>query len=522
MGPARHPLQVVGQFTCGLSHRQKCTRQQQVFVVEGLKNNLLGLPAITALNLAVRIEEAATDALADPSDPQGIRKKFPKLFTGLGTLGEEYDIKLKPDAKPHALLTSRNVALPLRPKVAEELERMEAMGVISKVDDPTPWCAGMVVVPKKLGAVRICVDLKPLNESVLREVYPLPKVDETLAQLAGATVFSKLDANSGFWQIPLSESSRLLTTFIAPTGRYCFNKLPFGISSFPENFQKRMSNLLDGLPGVLCLMDDVLVFGRDRAEHDERLMAALRRIEAAGVTLNPQKCEFARTSLKFLGHIIDAQGIQADPDKTSAITEMAPPSSVPELRRFMGMANQLGKFTPNLAELTQPLRELLSKSRAWTWGLAQSSAFAAVKKELSTPTTLALYDPLAPTKVSADASSYGLGAVLLQQSGSNWKPVIYASRSMTPTERRYAQIEKEALAVTWACEKFSTYILGKHITIETDQKPLIPLLGKSLDSLPPPRVLRFRLQLDPHMRLYMFRVRICTLLTHCLVHHPLP
>ena len=128
---------------------------------------------------------------------------------------------------------------------------MEKLGVISKVDTPTPWCAGLVVVPKKNGKVRLCVDMQPLNKHVLREVHPLPKVDETLAQLSGAKFFSKLDANSGFWQIPLSERSKLLTTFITPQGRYCFNKLPFGICSAPEHFQKRMSHILAGLDGVV-------------------------------------------------------------------------------------------------------------------------------------------------------------------------------------------------------------------------------------------------------------------------------
>ena len=154
------------------------------------------------------------------------QENLPKVFQGLGTLSGDYQIQLRPDAKPHALFTPSNVPLPLRSKVAEELERMEKAGVISKVSEPTPCCAGLVVVPKKSGRVRICVDMKSLNQSILREVHPLPKVDETLAQLTGAKVFSKLDANSGFWQIPLSQSSRLLTTFIAPTGRYCFNNSP--------------------------------------------------------------------------------------------------------------------------------------------------------------------------------------------------------------------------------------------------------------------------------------------------------
>ena len=162
---------------------------------------------------------------------------------------------------PHAIYTPCRIPIPLHAKVAEELDKMEQMGVISKVEEPTEWCAGMVVVPKKNGAVRICVDLKPLNTSFRREVHPLPRVDDTLAQLTGARFFSKLDANSGFWQIPLSSASRLLTTFITPSGRYCFNKLPFGISSASEHFQKRISSILHGLDGVLCQMDDVLVFG---------------------------------------------------------------------------------------------------------------------------------------------------------------------------------------------------------------------------------------------------------------------
>ena len=494
-GPASQPLQVLGHFSGLLSHKDKEARQN-VFVVEGLKTNLLGLPSISALNLAVRVDSTSTDPPSEPETEQTVCRKFPKVFQGLGNLGKEYHIQLQPDSQPHALLTPRRVPLPLRQKVTKELDQMEKEGVISKVTEPTTWCAGMVVVPKKSGNVRICVDLKLLNKSILREVHPLPRVDDTLAQLAGARLFSKLDANSGFWQIALSQESRLRTTFITPMGRYCFNKLPFGISSAPEHFQRRMNELLQGLPGVLCQMDDILVFGKDRVEHDQRLRAALARIETAGVTLNPQKCEIGRNTLIFLGHVINADGIRADPGKTNAIMKMSPPRSVPELRRFMGMANQLGKLTPNLAEFTQPLRELLSKSRAWIWGPAQSAAFKKVKQELSKPTTLTLYDPNADTKISADASSHGLGAVLLQRVDGVWKPVAYASRSMSDTEKRYAQIEKEALATTWACEKFSDFILGKRIDIGTGHKPLVPLLGmKHLDNLPP-RVLRFRLRLD--------------------------
>ena len=486
-GPSYQSLQVLGQFRGRLTVKN-LSRQETIFVVRGLKNNLLGLPALTALKLVQRVESTYS-SLAD------VKKEFPQVFSGLGNFGEPYTIKLKEDARPYALYTPRNVPIPLRGKVLDELNRMESLGVISKVSDPTEWCAGMVVVPKKSGDVRICVDLKALNESVMRETHPIPKVDDTLAQLSGAALFTKLDANSGFWQIPLSEESGLLTTFITPFGRYAFNKLPFGISSAPEIFQRRMNRILEGLEGVVCQMDDILVFGKDEGEHCERLVKVLKRLESAHVTLNPSKCEFSKTTIKFLGHIIDCNGVKADPDKTKAITEMEAPRSVSDLRRFLGLVNQLGKFSPNIAELTQPLRELLSSKRTWLWGPDQEKAFAGIKEELVKPATLTLYDPTAEVKISADASSFGLGAVLLQQEGGDWKPVAYASRSMTPTEGRYAQIEKEALAITWACGKFLDYVLGRKFTIETDHKPLIPLLNsKNLDALPP-RIVCFRLRL---------------------------
>ena len=194
-------------------------------------------------------------------------------------------------------------------------------------------------------------------------VHSLPKVDEILAQQSGAKLFSKLDANMGFWQTSLTESSKPLTTFITPFGRYYFHKLPFGICSAPEHFQKRMNLILLGVNGVLCQMD-VLDFGENKQEHDARLTAALHRIQEAGVTLNKEKCEFAKTELTFLGHLIDQHGIRPDPDKTSAIRSLSPPSNITKLRRFLGMTNQLRKFSSQLAQATQPLRELLSKTRA--------------------------------------------------------------------------------------------------------------------------------------------------------------
>ena len=209
---------------------------------------------------------------------------------------------------------------------------MESMGIIKKITEPSEWCTGIAIVPKSTGAVRICGDLKLLNTSVLREPHPIPMVDETLAQLSGATFLVKSNTNSGFWQIPLPEESQPYATFISPFGQYCFQKLPFGISSAPELFQRRISCLLDGLKGVLWHMDDALIHGLTQQEHDQRLTATLQQLESVGVTLNMSKCKFGVDHVKFLGHIIDKEGVRADPDKVSAVVDMKAPRNVPELR----------------------------------------------------------------------------------------------------------------------------------------------------------------------------------------------
>ena len=212
-------------------------------------------------------------------------------------------------AKPYSIHTPRRVPIPLLPKVKQELEWMEKLGVISKMDEPTDWCSGMVVVPKQYGNVRICVDLTQLNQYVKHERHILPSVDHVMGQVGDAKIFSKLDANSGFWQIELAPESAKLTTFITPFGRYYFNRLPFGITSAPEFFQKRMSEILRGCEVVVGLVDDVLVYGRNAEEHHVRLMAVLETLKNAGVTLNKDKCIFYTNSINILGQIIDGKGV---------------------------------------------------------------------------------------------------------------------------------------------------------------------------------------------------------------------
>ena len=496
-GADQKGLCVMGEIREKLTLGETCVTED-IYVIKGLKEPLLGRPAIEKLNLFARIND-----IRSPCSDEQIKKKYPQLFHGLGELEGEYEIQLTPNAQPFAITSPRRIPLPMKDKVKVEIARMEKLGVIRKVEQPTEWCAGMVTVPKPNGKVRICVDLTKLNESVCRETYPLPKIDSLLGEIGASTVFSKLDTNSGFWQEKLAEKSQLLTTFLTPFGRYCFQRLPFGLKSAPERFQRRMLTELEGLDGVICIMDDILVHGRTQAEHDKRLDSVLARLTKAKITLNPEKCEFSKHQLKFAGHNLSAQGIGPDTDKTAAIEKMERPRNVSELRRFLSMINHQQKFIENLSEKTRPLRDLLSSKNEWLWGSAQEEAFTRLKKDMIQAPVLAHYCTEKETIVSADASSYGLGAVVFQvQDDGTKKPVAYASRSMTSTEQRYAQIEKEALATTWACEKFADYILGKDFTIETDHKPLVPLLGSRCLHDMPPRIQRFRMRL---MR-YSYRI----------------
>ena len=479
-------------FQANLSYRRRKVTEP-VCVVPDQTCPLLSRNACVALGLISRTDEEIGDVTTQHAD---FKTEFPSLFTGLGKVKTEVHITLQPDTKPFCIYTPRKIPHPLLPKVKQELDSMLEWGVISPVTAPTAWCSALVPVPKPSGDVRLCIDLTQLNRAVQREIHPMPSVDESLAKLGKSRYFTKLDANSGFWQLPLDEKSKLLTTFVTPFGQYCFNCLPFGISSASEIFQRTMSEILNGVEGVICQMDDVLVHGANQEEHDRRVRATLHRLQEAGITLNIEKCQFFKTSVKFLGSIIDEQGIHADPTKTKAISEFPPPQNAKDLQRFMGMVNHLGKFVPQLAEKSEPLRQLLCKETTWLWTDPQQRAFDQIKTTLTSAEVLACYDPSRPTIITADASLNGIGAVLLQvQDDGTRRPISYASRPLSDAEKRYAVIKKEALAGVWACEKFSEYVVGMSFVLETDHKSLQALFNTTELSKTPPRIQRFCLRL---------------------------
>jgi hypothetical protein len=294
----------------------------QFYVVKGAKNNLLSREASAAMDL-IHLSLQETTVYGD-----------------IGRMNvQPVQIKLVSDATPYCTMTPRRVPLPLIARVRNELARMEQAGVIRKITEPTEWCAPIVPVVKPNNSVRICVDLKRLNKSVLRERYILPTIEDILPDLKDAKVFSTLDASSGFWAIPLEEEIQKLTTFITPYGRYCFRRLPFGISSAPEIFMRIMHELLQDIPGTATYMDDILVYGRTMQEHDERLKKVLATIQKSGLRLNKDKCILRKEEIDFLGHHLTPAGVQPSPAKKMAITKLSPPKNITELRSFIGMTN---------------------------------------------------------------------------------------------------------------------------------------------------------------------------------------
>ena len=357
---------------------------------------------------------------------------------------------------------------------------MESEGVIKKQTEPTDWVNSMVVVLKPNGKVRICIDPRDLNKAVLREHYPMKTIEDILLEIPEAKVFSKLDAVSGYWQIKVSQESQKFCTFNTPLGRYSFTRLPYGLKSAGEVYQRSVSNMVQDIEGCEAIVDDILIWGKDIAEHDKRLKQVLDRIRGYGMKLNRSKCEFRRNSISYVGHVLTGQGVKPDPEKVRAVKEMPPPTNVKELQTLLGFVQYLAKFIANLSEITAPLRQLLEKDIQWHWDSEQQSAFELLKEKVSNAPVLRYYDPKKDLVMSVDASSKGLGSVILQEG----QPIAYASRALTKAQQNYAQIEKETLGITFACNRFHQYIFGREVTVETDHKPLQAIFAKPLFKSP--------------------------------------
>ena len=421
-----------------------------------------------------------------------IFEKYSKCFDGLGRISDPYHIKINPDATP-VVHPPRKLPSELRDRVQNELQDMESRGIIKKVNEPTSWVNSMVVNEKRSGKLRICIDPRDLNKALRREHYQLPTQQEITSCLTDAKFFSKLDANSGFWQMPLDEESSYLTTFNTPFGRYRFTVIPFGVVFAQEVFHKTVHEKFHDLPGCETDIDDILIWGQTLEEHDHNLGRVLNRVTDINMTLSKDKCQFRQTKITYLGETLTAHGVKPDETKVEAIKNYPKPTNKHDVQRLLGMVNLIAKFAPNISDVTAPLRELIKKNVAFYWLETHEKAFRDLQHLLTDPATLRYYDVAGPMTLQVDASQNGLGAALIQNQG----PVAYASKAMNDTQRRYAQIEKELLAVVFACKRFHQYVYGKTITVESDHKPLEAILKKPL-SQAPSRLQKMLMQLQAY------------------------
>ena len=483
--------------TCTLYLRHRGSKHSVKFNVTDKGGVMLGYPTCKALDL-IRVNcEIQTNTKLKPN--KGLTKKqvledYSDVFSGIGCFpGKPYHIQLKEDSVP-VVNPPRSVSIHLQDAFRKELERMESLGIISKVTQPTEWVNSFVIVDKGGGkGIRVCLDPRDINKNIKREHYYTRKIDDITPKMTGCTHFTVVDARSGYWMVALDEESSLLTTFSTPFGRFKYNRLPFGIVVAQDIFQRKMDSLFGDLPGVTGIADDLFVMGTSEENHDRNFINLLKHAGDNNIKFNSEKLQFKVKEAKFFGHVWTPEGIKPSPDKVEAITNMNPPKSVSDLQSFLGLVNYLNRFNPTIATLASPLRELTKKDVTFLWNPEHQAAFDRIKEVIASPTTLSYFDPSKDTIIQSDASLQGLGAVLLQDE----KPVCYASRTLTECEKNYSNIERELLAAVWSLEKFNHYVYGKAVKLQTDHKPIVAASKKQI-SKTSPRLQRLLLRMSKY------------------------
>ena len=455
-----------------------------LYVVKGSGVNLLGRDWLR--NIRLDWKSIAQTVNSVSGCYQQLLEKYSDVFNGeLGTLkSTKAKLQLKPQAMPK-FCKPRAVPFALKEALERELARLENLGILRKVDH-SDWAAPVVIVPKGDGCLRVCGDYKiTVNPVLVVDKYPLPKPEDLMAQLAGGQTFSKLDLSQAYQQVLLDEDSCKYVTINTHQGLYQYTRVPFGISSAPALFQKIMDTILQGIPHTICYLDDILVTGVTEAEHLHNLEEVLKRLQLNGLKVKPQKCHFMVPSVEYLGHRIDASGVHTTSQKVEAILQAPAPQNPQQLRSFLGLLHYYGKFLPNLSTLLYPLNQLLKSNARWRWSNCCQQAFQQAKEKLASAPVLAHYDPAQQLKLAADASNYGIGAVISHTySDGSEKPIAYASRTLSSAEKNYAQVDKEALALVFGVQKFHNYLYGRHFVLVTDHKPLVTLFGPT-KAIPP-------------------------------------
>lgn len=482
------PLTVEGSFetTVEVDGRKELTT---IYVISGGTRNLLGKNTAThlgVLKLGIGINQVEITP-------------FPK-FKGI-LVEIPVDDSIKPVSQP-----CRRVPIPIEEKVTMKIRELLDSDIIEEVQGPSKWVSPIVPIMKGNGELRLCVDMRRANAAIMRENHPLPSMDHFLPKMKKAKYFSKLDIKNAFHQVEIHPESRHITTFITSTGLYRYKRLMFGITCAPEIFQKIIEKMLINCEGVVNFIDDILIFGDSEDEHDARLKRVLQILNENNAVLNRSKCIFKTQDVSFLGHKLNHEGVKPLDKYVESIKSFRVPKTIEELQSFLGLVNYINKWIPNLATMTEPLKQLLRQkmgkrdSLEKLWSEEQNKAFQKLKQMLTKIQSLGYYDVQDATQVIADASPVGLGAVLVQNNAKGPRIIAYGNRTLTDCERRYSQTEKEALALVWAVEHFNIFLFGKPFDLITDHKPLEILFGPK--SKPCARIERWVLRLQS----YKFKV----------------
>ena len=415
-------------------------------------------------------------------------KVFPKTPKELGHTDAVRHRIILTDDKPFKE-PCRRVHPSLMNEVREHLKEMLEDGVIR--ESSSPWASNVVIVRKKDGTIRFCIDLRKLNQRTKKDAYSIPRIEDTLHLLRGAKYFSKLDLKSGYWQIELADEDKEKTAFqVAGLGHYECNRMPFGLCNAPATFQRLMERCMGeiNLRDCLIYLDDIIIFSSDIDSHIDRLDAVFQRLAEYGLKIKPSKCEFFQKRIVYLGHIVSDKGIEAEPEKTEAVKNWPTPKSVKEVRKFLGFIGYYRRFIKGFASIARPLNDLLvghptkktkksttvkSKKAPFVWEQRQQQAFEELKDKLVQPPILGYADYNLPFRLHTDASGKGLGAVLYQHQDGRDRVIAYASRSLKPAEQNYPAHKLEFLALKWSVtEKFHDYLYGAQVEVVTDNNPL--------------------------------------------------
>ena len=446
-------------------------------------------------------QNSAEEINTTPTRIQPLINSYKQTIFKAGNIGKftDYQVKLHIDEKVAPVAQpERRVPFALRQKVKQTVDKLESLGIIEEVKGkPTPWLNPIVVVQKGKNDIRICLDMRSANKAITRTRYPTPVIDDLLIKLKDCKHFAKLDLNSAFHQLELEPSCRYITAFRTEKRIMQYKRLIFGANSAAEELQYALQSILIDIEGAANIADDILIYAKTTKEHDEILSKVFKRLAEKGLTLNLQKCVFDKRNLEYFGYIFSADGIKPSPTKTQALKNANRPEDLKALRSFLGMTNYLKRFIPNYSTITYPLRRLTQKDVKYEWNQECENAFQSLKTSLSEDSCISYFDESKETLIYCDASPVGISAILLQRTKNknDTKVIAYSSRSLTSTEMRYSQIERETLAVTYACGKNHLYLLGRSFILYNDNKALTNILNNP-KSVPPPRIERMLLRIQ--------------------------